>query len=184
MAEKPNSYFAKAAKLWYGIVDVDQSDDILIKITKLLNRIAEVGIVSLMLLVVGNVILRLFKLPIKGTYEFVGFLTVIIISFSIAYCAVRNGHIAVNYLMDKLPKQVQKLIDIIIIAISAVFMAAVSWNVAQHALLLKAQNETSMTTLTPIYPFILIIAIGVFLLCLVLLAKLIATIRRKDVILK
>lgn len=154
------------------------------KIARLLNSISEIGIVTLMLLVVLNVILRVFNMPIKGTYDFVGFIAVIISSFSIAFCEVKDGHISINLLTDRLPLKVQRVIAIIITTISTVFMAVVSWSAVKHALFLKAKNNTSMTTLTPLYPFVFIISIGVFILCLVLLSKLIASIRRKDVIIK
>ncbi|HYA91591.1 MAG TPA: TRAP transporter small permease, partial [Thermodesulfobacteriota bacterium] len=52
------------------------------KISKFLNVIAGISLTFLMLLTIADVILRLFKRPVVGTYEMVAFAGAVVIGFS------------------------------------------------------------------------------------------------------
>ncbi|MEW5899482.1 MAG: TRAP transporter small permease, partial [Bacillota bacterium] len=97
------------------------------KLSQILDRIAGWALVATMVLVVGNIILRLFKRPIEGTYEWVGFLTTLVIGLAVAYCAVHNGHIAITFLTERLSPRVQAGIDLAVGLISLAFLLLVSW---------------------------------------------------------
>ena len=72
------------------------------KASKLMDTIAGWGIVAIMALVVINVLLRvIFNSPILGVYEYVGYTTAGVIAFSIAYCALQNAHIAIEFIFEK-----------------------------------------------------------------------------------
>ena len=80
--------------------------------SRVLDRIAGLCLVSVMVLIVTNILFRVFlKRPILGTYEFAGFLTATVIGLALAYCAVQNGHIAVTFVMDRLSSRVQAFVD-------------------------------------------------------------------------
>jgi TRAP-type C4-dicarboxylate transport system permease small subunit len=150
------------------------------KLTQFLDRIAGIAIIAAVLLVVFNIILRIIPgaNPILGTYEFVGFLTVLIIGLAIAHCAFQNCHIAVELLMDKLPRKARVVIDFIVHLVSVVFLAFASYEIAAYG---KAMVETGMvspTTKTPFYPFIYIAALGMAVLCVVLLVRMIKLTQR------
>ena len=103
---------------------LDKCEKLLSKATKFLDQIAGLAIIAVMLLVVANVILRAtVGRPILGTYEFVGFLTAIIIGLALAHCAFQNGHIAVDFIMKKFPDKVKVPVDFFIHLVSLVFLA-------------------------------------------------------------
>ena len=63
------------------------------RLARELDRVARWALVLLMALVVTNIILRFTWRPLLGTYEFVSFLSAVVISFALAYCAVQGGQL-------------------------------------------------------------------------------------------
>ncbi|MCL6446861.1 MAG: TRAP transporter small permease [Armatimonadetes bacterium] len=142
------------------------------KISQILDRIAGWALVATMVLVVGNIILRLFKRPIEGTYEWVGFLTTLVIGLAVAYCAVSNGHIAITFLTERLSPRVQAGIDLAVGLVSLGFLLLVSWQLTGYAASMIQSGEVAPTTNVPFYPFIYLAAFGFLVYCLVILVDL------------
>ena len=148
-------------------------------ISKFFDKIAGWCMVATMALIVGNILLRsLIKQPILGTYEYVGFLTALIIGLSLAYCAVQNGHIAVTFIAEKFSPGVQYVITVIIDIISFIFLSLATWHTGKYAYSMILSGEVSPTTKMPFYPFIYLVTLGLFMLSLVILFKLIEYIRK------
>ena len=63
-----------------------------------LNLIAAGSIFVMMLLTCSDVVMRLFRIPIPGTYEVVGFFGAVAISFALSKTTVGHGHIVVKIL--------------------------------------------------------------------------------------
>lgn len=144
------------------------------QITKFLDQIAGLAIIAAMLLVVFNVILRAtIGTPILGTYEYVGFITVVIIGLAIAHCAFQNSHIAVGFIMDKFPERVRIPVDFFVHLSSIIFLALASLHVTNYAKSMVLTGVVSPTTKTPFYPFIYLAALGLAVLCAVLLVRMI-----------
>ncbi|RQD78441.1 MAG: TRAP transporter small permease [Candidatus Syntrophonatronum acetioxidans] len=149
------------------------------KLSKILDTIAGWVMVGAMTLVVLNIFLRnVFKSPILGTYEYVGFLTALMIGLSLAYCAYQNFHIAVGFVVEKLSPRVQAIIDAFMGLVAFVFLLLSTWHLGGYARSMALTGEVSPTTKTPFYPFIYAVAFGLFVLCLVLLARVIESIRK------
>lgn len=142
------------------------------------NYAACLAVVVMMLLSCADVALRLFGKPIPGTYEMVGFLGSAVVSFSLAYTSLQRGHVAVELLYEKLPLRAQILLDVAGNLISAALFGLVSWQSLLYGLDLRRSGEVSLTLQMPIHPFVHGIALGCFLLALVLLVDLIKSIRR------
>ena len=148
------------------------------KAAGLLNEAAGWGIVLAMLLVVVNIVLRaVFKSPILGTYEYTGFLTALIVGCGLSYCALADGHIAIGFIVEKLSKRVQNIIDIATNSLVMCFMVFFTWRIFLYAHQLSSSNEVSPTTQTPYYIFVYITAAGFVVLSLVLIAKIIQSIK-------
>lgn len=151
-------------------------------LSRFLDRIAGICLAGVMLLVVVNIILRVvFNRPILGTIEYVGFFTAVVIGLSLAYCAVQNAHIAVNFVADKLPVKVQAVFDTVVNTLALGFWGLASWHLWKYGQSLAASGVVSSTTQTPYYPFVYLVAAGLFALCLVLLVKLIESVKRTAV---
>ncbi|MCD6353486.1 MAG: TRAP transporter small permease [Proteobacteria bacterium] len=147
-------------------------------LTHTFNWIAAGAVVAMMLLTSADVILRLFRRPITGAYEIVGFLGAIVISFSLAYTSVEKGHIAVEFLVQRFSAKVQAVVDSINYLFGIALFGLITWQSILYAGDLKQCGEVSLTVEMPIYPFVYGISIGSGLLCLVLLMEFFASVKR------
>jgi len=145
-----------------------------VKTSEYLDCIARWAVVAIMVLVVGNVILRLLGCPIQGTYEWAGFLSAMAIGLALAYCAVQGGHVAVTFLLDRAGSKTQVVVDLLISIISLMFLILATWEIIVYAGSIANSGEVALTTKVPLYPFVYIIAIGFLGFCLVYLATIIA----------
>lgn len=124
-------------------------------------------------LVVANVLMRaVFNRPIAGTYELVGYLTAAVIGLSLAHCAVQNSHIAVGFLVDRLPRVTQRFIGVIVNFPSFVFLCLISWYMVSYGNTIALSGRVSSTIQLPFYPFIYLVALGFFMLALVIAFRL------------
>ena len=126
----------------------------------------------MMLLVVGNILLRVVWRPIFGTYDIVGFIGAILVAFAIAYCAVQRGHIAVELVVTRFPKRVQGIIGSITGIFSLGIFGLITWQCLVLANDMWRLGELSMSAHMPFYPYIYGVAFGCALLCLVILVDL------------
>lgn len=137
--------------------------------TKFCDRIAQVAVVVMMLLVVGNIIGRKIWKPIYGTFDFVGFLGAILVGFALAYCALKKGHIEVELVMARLPDRVQGMVGILTHTLSLGIFILITWQCIVLGNDMRRSGELSMTALVPSYPYIYAVAFGCALLCMVIL---------------
>lgn len=142
------------------------------KLSRNLDRVAGWALVAIMLLVVGNVILRLFGQPIEGTYEWVSFLASLAIGLALAQCALEDGHLSVTFLVDKLPRRLGAFILFCGGAVTVVFLAFTTWAIGRYATSMVSSGEVGMNTHIPFYPFIYLMALGFLVFCLVIFIKL------------
>lgn len=137
------------------------------------NTVGYYAIIAMVLLTCADVVLRLFGRPILGTYEMIGFLGSVVVSFSLAYTSIQKGHVSVEILVERLPLKLQTIIDIAGNLISLALFAVLSWQSAVYAFDLKKSGEVSMTLQMPVYPFLLGMAAGCAILCFVLTVEII-----------
>jgi TRAP-type C4-dicarboxylate transport system permease small subunit len=146
---------------------------ILQKLTHAFDWISGWIVLASMLLVAGNVTLRLFGSPIGGTYEWTGFLTALAIGLSLAHCAAKGGHTIINLLVDRLPPRVQQIVRMLAHGLTAAFLTLGAWRVAVYANSTWKSGEVAPTTKVPFYPIMFIVAAGVLLYAVVELFKVI-----------
>jgi TRAP-type C4-dicarboxylate transport system permease small subunit len=91
---------------------------------------------------------------------------------------MEKGHIAVEILVEKLPQRAQLGIEAFCNLIGALLFGVIAYQAVLYALDMKKSGEVSLTLQMPPYPFILGIAAGCALLCLLLVADLIKSLQR------
>ncbi len=142
------------------------------------NYVAGAAVIVMTLLTCADVILRLVGSPIPGTYELVGFLGAVIISFAMAYTSLQRGHVAVEMIYEKLPPRAQCVIDSAGSLTGAALFGMIAWQSAVYGVDLRRSGEVSLTLQMPLYPIVCGIAFGCGLLALVLLADFIKSFKR------
>ena len=148
------------------------------KFSYYLDLMARCTVVALMALVVGNVILRLFGSPIQGTIEWAEFLAAMAVGLSLAYCGAQGGHIALEFFVEKLKFKVQVLLKIGIDFLILIFLSLSFWRIILYANDLKLSGQVSLTTKTPYYLFIYVIALGFLAYGLVVIGSMIDSLRK------
>jgi len=147
-------------------------------LSSVFNWLAAGAIMGMMLLTCADVVLRLFRHPIPGTYEVVGLMGTVGVSFALAYTTAKKGHIMVEFLTNRMSKKVQFIVAAAGEFFSALLFGIIAWQSALYALDLKRTGEVSLTIEMPVYPFVFSITIGCFLVCLILTADFYKSLKR------
>ncbi len=144
--------------------------DRLMKINKFLNKLLTLTggafLVGMILLTCSNIFIRQVYIPIKGTFELMGYIGAVVTAFALGYTQFTNGHISVDVLVNTYPKPLKRFICIINHGVCCIFFSIVSWQVVQKALILKNAGELSETLRIIYYPFTLAVAFGCLILAL------------------
>jgi len=144
-----------------------------------LNWVAGVALVAMLALIVADIIgAKLFKWPIPGGIEMVGFLGVVVIAFAIAHTQVVRGHIEVEFLVTRLPKKAQGIVAGLVQFLGMALFGLLAWRSYDFAHTLQVKGEVSMTQEIPFYPFVYGIAICSVAAFLVLLVQYITAVTK------
>ncbi len=100
-----------------------------------------------------------------------GYAGAVTIAFVIGYTQIEKGHIAVDILVKCFSVKVQKIISCINSAICLIFFSLAGWQIVKIGTNLMQTGETSETLRIVYYPFTYCVAIGCFLLALVMLVE-------------
>jgi TRAP-type C4-dicarboxylate transport system permease small subunit len=143
------------------------------KLSGILNKtlliIAGIFLLAMMLLTCSNIVLRMVWVPIKGTFELMGFFGAVLTTFSLGYTQIHKGHILVDILTDRFPDRIQNAVNLIGHFISMSFFILVSWQIAKWANTLRTTGEITETLRIIYYPFTYAAAFGCGVLALVFL---------------
>lgn len=143
------------------------------RISRFLDFVAGLMLAGTAALIVANILGRsLLNTSILGTYEMVGFFTAGAVGLALARCALENSHIAVEFITDRFPPSLQKVIQLITGIPVIGFIIFTSYNLLQYGSRIAESGEVSPTTQMAFYPFIYIVALGFLALSLVLVLKL------------
>ena len=151
------------------------------KISDRLNRWATAGagiiLVFMILLTVANIVLRKVWVPVRGTYEMMGFAGAVMTALAMGITQRNKEHIHVDILFNRFPAPVRRILSAVNTGICGLFFAAAGWYVAGKAHTLFSTGEVSETLRMVTYPFAYMVAGGCFLLAAMLLLD---TITPKD----
>jgi TRAP-type C4-dicarboxylate transport system permease small subunit len=129
------------------------------------------GVLAVMMfLTVSDVTLRRFKLPIMGTDDITAFLMAILVSFGLAYCAVKKGHVQVELLVEHLPSRIQAIIDSITTFLGFGLCVLITWQSFANMVSVYHSGATSWTLNIIAFPFAGLVAFGFTWFTMVLLA--------------
>ncbi len=135
-----------------------------------------VSLLALTLLATMNVALRIFQVPVGGTYEVVSFLGAIVTAGALGYTQKRKDHIVVDILSDKFPAPVKRVLDRVSYVLILVFFSVVSWQTFVYGKRLLRTGELSETLKIAYYPFVFLVGIGFAVLALTILLDLVETV--------
>ncbi|MGZ8461087.1 MAG: TRAP transporter small permease [Candidatus Deferrimicrobiaceae bacterium] len=150
------------------------------RISELLRRVlmiaGGVSLLALTLLATMNVALRIFQVPVGGTYEVVSFLGAIVTAGALGYTQKRKDHIVVDILSETFPAKVKRALDRVSYALLLVFFSIVSWQTFVYGKRLMLTGELSEALKIAYYPFVFLVSLGFAVLALTIFLDLVETV--------
>lgn len=144
-----------------------------------LNYLAGAALVLMMVLVIANVVLRGFGRPIWGSYEIIGFLGTVVISFALIHPTIHRAHMAVELIAVRLPAATQRILGIINSILVMVILGVISRQSYAFGVQVLRTNQVSDTLRMPFHPFLFGIAFAFAVATLVQLVVVLLTVRIK-----
>jgi TRAP-type C4-dicarboxylate transport system permease small subunit len=133
--------------------------------------VAGICLTAMILITCANIFLRLVWIPVKGTYELMGFFGAIVTAFSLGYVQMNKAHTRVDILVDSFPGKLQVVLNAVNLFICTIFFVIAGWYIGKYAATLSSTGEVTETLRIVYYPFTYGVAGGCFLIALVMLAE-------------
>lgn len=125
--------------------------------------------------VIGN---KIFSHPIQGTTDYVSFLAVITIVFSLSYSLIEKAHVQVDLFLNKLPRRMRAIFETLIALLSLTLFVLLMWFSVRYGIRLQANNELSMTQHIPVFPFAYAVAFACLPACLYLFLEVLRAMKK------
>lgn len=139
----------------------------------LFNLAASIALVVIVFLTTIDVFLRyFFNHPLTGVYDLVGLMGAVVAAFSMPYTLLQKGHVAVEFLMQRLSKQKQLIIETITHLVSISLFLTIAWQCMILAQEMADTGEVTQTLLLPFYPVVYCMAVCFALLSLAIFTNL------------
>jgi len=139
---------------------------------RLLTIIGGTFLVAMVLLTCANIFTRNVWVPIKGTFELMGYFGAVVTAFALGYTQSHKGHIAVDVLINTFSTRTRQLLQIINNGVCTIFFGIAAWQIAVKATTLMKTGEVTETLRIIYYPFTYAVAFGCLVLALVMLTEL------------
>jgi TRAP-type C4-dicarboxylate transport system permease small subunit len=152
------------------------------QVVKTMLYVAMAALVAMMLIVVANIIGRVAKIPIFGSGELIGMLSVILISLSLSYTAFCQANVVVKFLVSRFSEHGQAIFDVIACLLGIGTIALLVWAGGAHAWRMMLKGETTFLLGLPIAWLRYVFVLGLILVGLVLsldIVKALARVARK-----
>lgn len=144
-----------------------------ISIVDILAAVASTVLAIMMFLMATDVIGRyFFNAPIPGGLELVEFMMAIIVPFGVAYCALHRSHVVVDMVVDRFPRSLRLLTEIITTIASVIFIGLLCWQNVLNVFETYNSKMTSAVLKLPSYPFAVPVALGMGIFALILIVHL------------
>lgn len=144
-----------------------------------LLKISMIFIFLMMFVTVADVGGRyFFNSPIPGVFELTRFSLGAIVCTALGYSQINKVHIAIRILVSKFPPIWQNFIEIFNYLVAFVIFMLACWQMFVYTQRLYASAQVTSVLGVPIYPFVLLSAVGVVFFTLVLLLDLVKAINK------
>jgi TRAP-type C4-dicarboxylate transport system permease small subunit len=163
------------------VINLRKAEKLIYWISETSAIIATVVLILLMLITVSDVLIRtFFNETILGIVELTEMMMPVIGFLGIAWCALQGGHVAVDILISSLSEGKQKVFDILNYLLAIVITFLIGWHTLQQSFFIKQINVVTDSLDLPKYPFMIIAAVGFFLMTLAVFILLLKTFERRE----
>jgi len=141
------------------------------------NAVAAAAVVAMTAVIMCDVVMRLCRTALPGAYDIISLLGAVVVAFALTSTSIQRGHIAVDFVYDKVPQRYRLLFDVFNEFAGSVFFALLAWQCLAYAAALRGAGEVSLTIKVPIHPFVAGIGLNCALLSMYLLLQLARALR-------
>lgn len=141
-------------------------------LNRLLTFMGGLFLVAMVLLTCANIFSRNIWVPIRGTFELMGYFGAIVTAFALGSTQLKKGHIAVDVLINTFSDNTKKILQVVNNGVCAVFFSIAGWQIAVKATTLMDTGEVTETLRIIYYPFTYAVAFGCLVLALAMLTDL------------
>ncbi|MBN1410714.1 MAG: TRAP transporter small permease [Spirochaetales bacterium] len=115
------------------------------------------AILVMIIVPVTDILLRLFRLSITGSYDIVRMAGILALSAGLPYVTAVKGHVAIELIYHRLPKTAKVIVGIIVNMASMAFFGIICYQGVLYGLSLYQSGEVSATLQFPVFwiPFVL-----------------------------
>jgi TRAP-type C4-dicarboxylate transport system permease small subunit len=140
--------------------------------SNLLSAGAMLAIVFVVLAVVADVFMRyVFNSPIFGTWDLCRLAFTVIVWGPMAMAAMKGSHVAVTFLLEKLPRLPRLGLELIIALVTTGVLGLVSWRLVMQGMVLERTGTETGTLRISYAPFAYFTATACAVMALAFLAR-------------
>jgi len=141
------------------------------KLCRSLLLISGLTLAFMLLFTLADVVMRAFGKPIVGDFEVISFLGAVVVGFAIPYTTLLKAHVIVDFLIEKLPKNVGDGMQIATRIIGIALFLWMGWNFVDMSRDLIKSNEVTPVFRLPYYPITFGLAFSCLVECFVLFSE-------------
>ncbi len=141
------------------------------KLCRSLLLISGLTLAFMLVFTLTDVVMRAFGKPIVGDYEIISFLGAVVVGFSIPYTSLLKGHVLVDFLLEKLPKNVNAGMQVVTRIMGIALFLWMSWNFVDMSLDLIKSKEVTPVFRLPYYPISFGLSFACIIQCLVFVSQ-------------
>lgn len=128
---------------------------------KLMHWVAGVALLGMLALTVADITGRsAFNDPVPGTVEVTALVLVIVVFFGVAHSEDLGDHITVDLIYVRVGKRLKAVMDVVADILSVAVLGLLAFQLWQFAERQQASGAASPVLRWPIWPFVLIAALG------------------------
>ncbi len=141
------------------------------KLCRSLLLISGLTLAFMLLFTLTDVVMRAFGKPIVGDYEIISFLGAVVVGFSIPYTSLLKGHVLVDFMLEKVPKNVSAGMQVATRVMGIALFLWISWNFVDMSVDLIKSKEVTPVFRLPYYPISFGLAFASIVQCLVFVSQ-------------
>lgn len=149
------------------------------RLNKVINLIGFIGILSTMLIIAGNVCSRKLGWPIPGGYQIVTVVAVLLAVPAIIHAQSEGSHVVIDTLKSKFSPKAIGILETFADICAVGIWGFAGWVGLKYAEQMWSVKEVLEPLNFPVAPFRFIWAIGLLLICFVILVGRFFKLRRK-----
>lgn len=141
-------------------------------LSRVVDSVGRGVLAVMMLLIAADVVLRyVINRPIKGSYELIELMLVLIVYLGLAYTQAKKGHIGVDLVVSRFSPGIQGVINSTTYLLCLGGFLIITWRSIVQSEILRVEGTTTGLLHLPLFPFMWIVALGSVLLCLMFLIE-------------